>query len=122
MRSQWYRKGSRASQLLWRLLDDCLGSLSSDGIGNVLSHVSLFVILWTVAHQAPLSMEFSENTRVGHHFLLQGIFPTQGPNSGLLYWQADSLPLSHLGSPLIRLPRCLMGQDSEHTHQPWEYS
>ena len=40
---------------------------------------------WTVVHQAPLSMEFSRQeywntTGVGHHFLLQGIFPTQGLN------------------------------------------
>ena len=33
--------------------------------------------------------------RVGH-FLLQGIFPTQGSNPRLLYWQVDSLPLSYL--------------------------
>ena len=39
------------------------------------------------------------NTRVGCHFLLQGIFPTQGSNLCLLHWQADSLPLSHQGSP-----------------------
>ena len=36
------------------------------------------------------------------HFLLQGIFPTQGLNPHLLqeilYWQAGSLPLSRLGS------------------------
>ena len=51
---------------------------------------------WAVAHQAPLSMGFlSKNTRVGCHYLLQGIFPTQGSDLGLLYWQADSLPLSH---------------------------
>ena len=31
--------------------------------------------------------------------LFQGIFPTQGLNPGLPHWQADSLPLSHLGSP-----------------------
>ena len=34
-------------------------------------------------------------------FLLQVIFPTQGSNPCLLYllqWQADPLPLSHLGS------------------------
>ena len=33
-----------------------------------------------------------------------GIFPTQGSNPGLLsllHWQADSLPLHHLGSPTI---------------------
>ena len=35
-----------------------------------------------------------KNTGVGCHFLLQGIFPTQGSNSHL-----DSLPLGHLGRP-----------------------
>ena len=34
---------------------------------------------WTVAHQAPLSMWFSrQGYWSGRHFLLQGIFPTQG--------------------------------------------
>ena len=36
---------------------------------------------------------------MGGHFLLQGIFPTQGSNLRLLRWQADSLLLSHQGSP-----------------------
>ena len=40
-----------------------------------------------------------KNTGVGCHFLLQGIFWTQGLNLRLLHWQADCLPLSHLGSP-----------------------
>ena len=40
----------------------------------------------------------SKNTRVVCHFLLHGIFPTQGLNLRLLHWQADSLPLSHLES------------------------
>ena len=35
---------------------------------------------WTVACQAPSG----KNTGVGCHFLLQGIFPTQGSNPGLL--------------------------------------
>ena len=42
-----------------------------------------------------------KNTRVGYHFLLQGIFLTQGLNLRLLCLlsrQADSLPLCHLGS------------------------
>ena len=35
-----------------------------------LSHVQLFVNLWTIAHQAPLSVGFSsKNTAVGCHFL-----------------------------------------------------
>ena len=38
-----------------------------------------------------------KNTGVGCHFLLQGIFPTQGSNLCPLYLQADSLPLSHQG-------------------------
>ena len=40
----------------------------------------------------------SKNTSAGSHFLLHGIFLTRGLNPGLLHWQADSLPLSHLGS------------------------
>ena len=49
-----------------------------------LSHVRLFATLWTVALQAPLSWDSpGKNTRVGCHFLLQGIFPTQGLNPGL---------------------------------------
>ena len=37
-----------------------------------------------------------KNTRVGCHFLLQGIFPTQGLKPRFLWplhWQMDSLPL-----------------------------
>ena len=39
---------------------------------------------------------------MGCHFLSWGIFLTQGLNPhhpSLLHWQADSLPLSHLGIP-----------------------
>ena len=50
----------------------------------MLSHfncVQLCVTLWTVAHQTSHSMGFpGKNTGVGWHFLLQGIFPTQGLN------------------------------------------
>ena len=66
------------------------------------SCLTLFVTLWTVACQALLSVGFpSKCTGVGCHFLLQGIFPTQGSNLNLLHWQADSLPLSHLGRPVV---------------------
>ena len=41
---------------------------------------------WTTAHQASLSMGFArKDTGVGCHFLLQGIFPTQGSNLHLLH-------------------------------------
>ena len=36
---------------------------------------------------------------MGCYALLQGLHPTQGLNPGLLHRQADSLPLSHQGSP-----------------------
>ena len=66
------------------------------------SHVQLFVTLWTIAHQAPLSMEFSrQEYSSGLPFPSPGDLPTQGPNPCLwclLHWQADSLPLCHLGS------------------------
>ena len=39
-----------------------------------------------------------KNTGLGCHFLLQGIFLTQGLNRGLLHRQEDSLSLSHLGN------------------------
>ena len=43
-----------------------------------------------------------KNTGVSCHFLLQGIFPTEGLNPGLLHllhWQADSLLLAPPGKP-----------------------
>ena len=40
-----------------------------------------------------------KNTRVGCHALLQGIFPTQGSNPGLLHCRRILYCLSHQGSP-----------------------
>ena len=68
---------------------------------NHFSYISHFVTLWTITRQPP-SLGFSpktetlaKNTGLGCHFLLQGIFPTQGSNlhllrlhhySQILYW------------------------------------
>ena len=44
-----------------------------------------------------------KNTGGGCHFLLRVMVPTQGLNLHplyLLHWQAGSLPLNHLGSPI----------------------
>ena len=41
-----------------------------------------------------------KNTGVSSHFLLQGIFPTQGTNLSLLHWQADSLLIEPPGKPV----------------------
>ena len=55
------------------------------------------------------------------HFLLQGIFLTQGSNPCLLHWQADYLSLSHMGSPMyfLRKPQILLlkeEKDCAHVH------
>ena len=42
-----------------------------------------------------------QNTGVGSHSLLQGIFPTQGSNPGLPYCRQILYPLNHKGSPRI---------------------
>ena len=45
-----------------------------------------------------------------------GIFPTQGLNPRLLHWQADSLPLSHLGSPLYIKHERKTGKNERSIH------
>ena len=42
-----------------------------------------------------------QNTGMGRLSLLQGIFPTQGSNPGLLHWWQILYQLSHKGSPNI---------------------
>ena len=87
----------------------CLWSNQTD-VSSSLSHclVTLLVLfsrqvmsnsfstsgLWPTRLFCPLDFP-GKHTGVGCHFLLQGIFPTQGLNPRLMYWQADSLPLSH---------------------------
>ena len=67
---------------------------------SMLSPIGLFANPWTVTCQSPSSVEFSKQEHwSGCHFLLQGIFLSQGLNVNLLHWKADSLPLHHLGSP-----------------------
>ena len=64
-----------------------------------LSRVRLFATPWTVAYQAPPSMGFSrQGYWSGFHFLLQGIFLTQGSNPGLPRCRQMLYPLSHQGS------------------------
>ena len=68
----------------------CYGTKTIKLCVCTLSHVWLFATPWTVAHQAPLSMWFPRQEYwVGCHFLLQGIFPTQGSNLGLLHCRVD---------------------------------
>ena len=68
-----------------------------------LSHVRLFVTLWTVAHQAPLSMGFPRQEYwSGLPFPPSGCLPDPGikPSSPVsLALQTDSVPLSRQRSP-----------------------
>ena len=66
------------------------------------SHVRLFAALWTAARQDPLFLGFSRQEYwSGLPFPPAGNLPIQGSNPSLLHWQADSLSLSHLGSPVV---------------------
>ena len=66
---------------------------------------NFFATPWPGARHTLCPLDFpGRNIVVDCHFLFQGVFPTQGLNLHLLLllnWQADSLPLHHLGSPFI---------------------
>ena len=81
----------------------------------------LFVTLWTIAHQAPLSMGSpGMNTKEACHALLQWIFPTQGSNQSLLclmHWHAGSLPIVPAGKPnLLNFKHFSRSRTYNHKH------
>ena len=61
--------------------------------------VRLLASPWTTRLRHPWDFP-GKNTGVGCHFLLQGIFPTQGLNLGLLHCRQTLYHLSHQGSKL----------------------
>ena len=69
----------------------------------MLSHVQLFVSPWTVAHQAPLSMEFSrQEYRSGLPFLSLGDIPNPGTelmSSTSPAWAGRFFTIMPLGKP-----------------------
>ena len=60
---------------------------------SCLTHVTRLLCPWN----SP-----GKNTRVGSHSFLQGIFPTQGLNPGLLHCRQTLHHLSHQGSPMVK--------------------
>ena len=95
---------SLVQALIWRSV--CVCEFSH------FSRLRLFMTPWTVTTRLLCSWDaLGKNTGVGCHFLLRGIFPTQGSNPCplyLLHWQAGSLPLalpgkSHSGKRLSNL-------------------
>ena len=74
----------------------CLGVF----VLSCFSHVQLFVILWTIAPQALLSMGFPRQEYwSGLPSLPPGDLPDPGIEPRCPELQADSLPPSHWGSP-----------------------
>ena len=88
---------------------------------QLLRGVQLFATPWTVASRLLCPWDFpGKNTIAGCHFLLHGIFLTQGLNQYLLsflHLQVDSLPLHHLESPYH--PRWLIILSSAKEYIPW---
>ena len=65
------------------------------------THV-FFVYVWTVAHQAPMSMEFSRQEYwSGKPFPSPGDLPNPGTEPGSPTLQADSLPSEPPGKPCV---------------------
>ena len=99
-----------------------------------LSVVPNSVTPWTIACQAPLSMQFSRQESWSRLPLpFAGIFLTQGSNLRilhLLYWQVGSFPSESLGKPLYTVSvqfSCSVMSDSlwphglQHTRLPCPY-
>ena len=88
----------------WTQLSDFISLFKLCVHAQLLSCVQLFEMPWTVACQAPLSLEFStQEYWSGLPFPTLADLPDQGIEprlSHLLHWQADSLPLCHLRSPV----------------------
>ena len=93
--------------LLWSIMLVYLLYWSTCVRAQSLSRVQLSATPWTVAHQAPLSMAFSRQAFWSGlpcpppgHLPHPGVEPISLASPALC---ADSLPLSHLGSPYVQV-------------------
>ena len=91
---------SSSPHSLWGHRPPLSGS-QSHYVCESLGRVRLLATPWTVARQATLSMEFSRQKYWRGHFFLQGSFPTQGSNLGLLHCRQILYCLSQQRSPSI---------------------
>ena len=107
VRSRWMKAQlSELKETLKIMKLSALPLMSSAHVCSVLSHVRLFATAWTIAApsppQSPLSMGFPKQAYwSGLPFLSPGelIHPEIKLRLWrLLHWQADSLPMSNLGS------------------------
>ena len=76
------------------------------------NRVRLFVTLWTVALQAPLSIFSREESRSGSPFPSPGVLP----DPGFLHCRQILYRLSHQGSPFIAIISFVIYKDTQaHT-------
>ena len=74
---------------------------------------------WSLPSTCVHGASHAKNTGVSCHFLFQGLFLMWGSKSPLLHWQAGSLPLSHLGTPVYIVEWCWISfseQDIPSSH------
>ena len=95
----------------WLLISRILGSQGSSIIHSFivwsLSRVWLFANLWTIVCRGPLSMGFPRQKYwSGLTFPSPGDLPNTGIEPASPALQADSLPLSHLGSSIPMADSC----------------
>ena len=105
----WIRKTCQNSHILLREEWDLLGrSPEWNHLCPVLAIQSRPTLFnpWTVAHQAPLFVEFSRQEYwMDSHSLLQGIFPTQESNWDLLSCRQILYHLNHQAYPALVIHR-----------------
>ena len=103
------------SSSFWWSYDTCSLSLSlslsvSHTHTHTLNHVWVFLIPWTVARLLCPWNSPGKNTGMCSHSFLQGIFPTQGLNQGLLHCRQILCYLSHQGRcPSLTQPHKITG-------------
>ena len=95
----WPVSSSPLMPPLYLTNNDCVCSVVSGSLWPYGRQPLRFLGLWDCP---------GKNTGVGCHFILQGIFLTQGSNLHLQHWQPSSLPLHHLGSQPSYLVLCYM--------------
>ena len=99
---EYQSTGMNSHGSAWVSSVSCLGIKLNHVCACVLSRIWLFAALWTVAHQTPLSMEFSRQEYwSGLSFPSPGDLPNPGIEPESLVspaLAADFVPLHHLGS------------------------
>ena len=63
-----------------------------------------------------------QNTEVGSLSLLQGIFPTQGSNQGLLHFRWILYQLNYQGSPYVFTPIFKNKRNHKNNHGEYSYN